>query len=757
MAIAAPLADPWRQRGERLPLFGQELLSQPLPAPPSAPGLAPTAEGDALAPAAPAAHLPAAAPGHRLRPGDQVRLVAWGGPDLNAALPISPEGQLAVPGFGAVPVAGLSRAEAQAAVTELLQVQFVEAGCVLAVERAAAHSVTVLGEVARPGTHTVPAEASVLEALRAAGGPLDRGSLRRVRVAGPDGQRHEVDLYPLLTGESLDDLAALDPGTVIAVPLAGPQVAVYGAVRRSYTFELRPGDDLAAAVALAGEPLPEADPARARLLREGPEGQELQVLAVAALTALAARDGDRLHLGIQADLDQRSAAVSVDGAVRAAGTYPMTADLTVGVLLAMAGGATPDADLERALVVRQLPQARQLHLTEDTTISVYEDLVTALTPDTALQSRDRLVVPQRPDLHDTTLSVHISGAVRAPGRFPLVPDMTAGDLLRLAGGITAEAQVDVADLVRISEAGTRRDVVRSAIDLRPILNREAEGPTLRNGDAVVVRKRSDARVRVTLEGEVTNVGEYVLPAGTTLGEALAITGGLTRWAFPEGARFFRVSEAEVAQRHLEMMMQDLGKAVAINERQLTQANDPQGREILQQTVIQQELELERMQRAQATGRMAGVDLLGILAEIDGADFVLQDGDRLVIPKRPGTIRVLGQVMTPGSLRFEPDLRVRSVIERAGGVSQQADEDRIFVVRANGSVVASAAYAGTAWDPDGRRWVRTNIKKIVLQEGDSVLVPPDLEYRISGVVLAKDLSQILFQVAATVGTIAVIGK
>ena len=125
--------------------------------------------------------------------------------------------------------------------------------------------------------------------------------------------------------------------------------------------------------------------------------------------------------------------------------------------------------------------------------------------------------------------------------------------------------------------------------------------------------------------------------------------------------------------------------------------------------------------------------------------------------RPGTVRVLGEVMTPGSIRFEDALQVQEVIQRSGGLTQQADENRIFVVRADGSVVASAAFSGTAWDPIDRRWVRTNIKKITLLEGDTVLVPPDLEYRINGMQLAKDWSQILFQVAATVGTIAVVGN
>jgi hypothetical protein len=97
------------------------------------------------------------------------------------------------------------------------------------------------------------------------------------------------------------------------------------------------------------------------------------------------------------------------------------------------------------------------------------------------------------------------------------------------------------------------------------------------------------------------------------------------------------------------------------------------------------------------------------------------------------------------------------MRRSGGLSQQADKKRTFVVRADGSVVAAAGFQGTYWDRNKRQWVRVSLDRIVLEEGDSVVVPPDLEYSPSGIVLAKDLSQILFQVAAAAGTVAVLAK
>ncbi|MFW5829953.1 MAG: SLBB domain-containing protein, partial [Planctomycetota bacterium] len=589
------------------------------------------------------------------------------------------------------------------------------------------------------------------------GGPLRRGSLRRISVTEPGSDSRVIDLYALAAGETAEPLQSLRPQSVIMVPLAGPHVQVFGEVRRSYTFELAPEASLAQVLELAGGLTSAADPDRIRLLREDRHGQDLQLLAMAQLAEVTVRDGDRLHIGRKASLDNSYNSVRVEGQVRSGGTYPIAADMTLSEALRLAGGMTPKADVEKIFIIRNLTEPAQLQLNDDVDLAVYQDLVTNAKPDTVLLPLDTIVVPAKPELSRATLTVQINGAIQHPGYYPLLPEMNAADLIRMAGGVRASAQVDEADLIRLKRIGEARTVERMAVDLRPILNDQTEGPLLRNGDTLVVRSTSEERISVSLEGEITNTGEFVFPAGTTLGQALAIAGGLTEWAFPAGARFFRASEAEVAEEQLDNLMRQLQQSKAVNESLLNNATDPSGRAALERTIVNQQIELERMQRAQATGRMTGVDVRGILALAPGTDFTLQEGDRLSIPMRPGTIRVLGEVMTPGSLRFEEGLQVRDVVRRAGGMSQQADEDRVFVIRADGTVVASAAYSGTAWDPAERRWVRTDIERITLLEGDTVLVPPDLEYRISGMQLAKDWSQILFQVAATVGTIAVIGN
>ena len=151
------------------------------------------------------------------------------------------------------------------------------------------------------------------------------------------------------------------------------------------------------------------------------------------------------------------------------------------------------------------------------------------------------------------------------------------------------------------------------------------------------------------------------------------------------------------------------------------------------------------------------DLERILASDEKADQVLQDGDRIDLPARPGSIRILGEIMVPGSLIFSEGLSVKEVVARSGGMTRQADEDSVFVVRADGSVVATAQGDTLAWDHDRRKWARTSLRGLKLMEGDAVIVPADVRYTDTTRRVVRDWTQIMFQVAATVGTIAVLAK
>ena len=760
---------------------------------------------------------------YRLQPGDQVRIVAWGGAPMNLVVPVDASGNLGLPEHGVVPVAGRTAGEAQALAIELLRSHFKNAGCVISVERPSATAITVTGEVLRPGTVLVPPGGTVIDALAAAGSVAPQGTMRGVRVSHPGAAPHEVDLYAALLEGDLSRIQALPPGTAVYVPMAGPQVTVFGAARRvprpdqggasgaavrpqvapaakdvlvtrelatgpndkpvfagealptetqvrsrpsvredpdtvaGLRIELKPGDTLAAALALAGGPSGEADLTAIRLVREGGQGQNLAQHAAADLAAIPAQDGDRLLLVPRSILPQGRLMIQISGAVRTPGIYGHAQGLTLAAVLAIAGGALPEADPASIVIRRTLATPQEMAVAPGLNALASEQVVSGRDPATVLQPGDVIVVPVRPPLGQQILNVSIEGAVQHPGSVPLAPGMTVRDLVNLAGGLAPDAAAESADLVRSVVGPTGQVTVgREAVDLKAILA-GAPGPVLTNRDALVVRRRANDRIRVQLRGELTTPGDLVLPTGATLTTVLSVAGGFTQRAFPQGGRLYRNSERMVQEEHLKEMTRRLSSTVGVNQRRLTGADNEPDKKALEASIANQQAELVRMQTASATGRMAGVRFADALTGAEGSDIPLADGDLIEIPPIPHSIRVVGEVMAPGSTVFEAGQRPADIISRSGGFTRQADRDYLFVVRADGSVVATEGRRGSAWDPQARQYVRTSVRSLVLQDGDTIVVPPDLSFHPSGMTLLKDWSTVVFQLATAAGTVAVLNK
>ena len=72
---------------------------------------------------------------------------------------------------------------------------------------------------------------------------------------------------------------------------------------------------------------------------------------------------------------------------------------------------------------------------------------------------------------------------------------------------------------------------------------------------------------------------------------------------------------------------------------------------------------------------------------DIPDFPLEDGDTFYIPPRFSTVQVAGAVYNANAFRYQPDKRLIAYLNDAGGATREADEKRIFVIRADGTVVS----------------------------------------------------------------------
>ena len=124
------------------------------------------------------------------------------------------------------------------------------------------------------------------------------------------------------------------------------------------------------------------------------------------------------------------------------------------------------------------------------------------------------------------------------------------------------------------------------------------------------------------------------------------------------------------------------------------------------------------------------------------DLMLQDGDSIVIPKRPQEIIVMGEVRNPGAEVYQPQLRVKDYINQNGGLTTYAAGDQIFVLQANGFAVSSDTPSVG------------NVEKMTLQAGDTIIVPQKVD-RYVGWRWTRDILDVLFKLAVTAATLKVI--
>lgn len=332
----------------------------------------------------------------------------------------------------------------------------------------------------------------------------------------------------------------------------------------------------------------------------------------------------------------------------------------------------------------------------------------------------------------------VFGEVKHPGRYPLTPRMSVSTLIEAAGGLTYNAFTINAELARtvISSKDERASIDVERIDLRKaIQGGTADDAILVGRDRLNILEKPNVKLQstVTLQGEVRFPGTYTVRQGETLGELLERAGGLTEFAHPQGAIFTREA--------LRLQEQKLLNQYAADMRAETAKKTFRADSNLGSVISDPEKTLafvEEASKSKALGRMV-VQLNRILKDERSADFMLEDGDFLFVPTFRNTVSIMGEVQVPITYLLDNKLDVNDYLNKAGGAKKQADEDRIFVVRADGSV----------YKPTSGYWFGNNHEE--LKAGDTIVVPIDTDYR-DALSTWTAATQILYQTGVAINAL-----
>lgn len=653
---------------------------------------------------------------YRLGPGDEVIIDIWGTNESTIRQEITPEGNIMVSQIGPVYLNGLTIAEANRHVRDVLAKKYAnvsgespESQVRVTLGQIRSIQVNVLGEVAVPGTYRLSSFSTVFHALYRAGGVSNIGTLRNIRVMRGGRTEATVDVYDyILYGKSESDIR-LEEGDVIIVPPYEQLVNIDGHVKRPMYYEMKVGETLATLIAYAGGFMGDAYENEVRVVRR--TGRENTLFSVQKdnYANWSLDDGDAVTVG--AILDRFANRVEVTGAVYRPGMYELGSGLqTVKDLVTRAEGITGDAFLSRVLLTRERED-----LTREVLAIDLEALLAGRIPDVPLQREDVLHVPSIHELQSQG-AFTVSGEVSRPGVYPYAENTTLEDLLVQAGGLLESASTVKVDVSRRLKDPSS---LQSNSELSKIFTFSVKDGYVIDGtpgfilepyDMVEVRRSPGYQVqrRVTIAGEALFAGGYTLvKKNERLSDLIRRAGGLTPDAYVRGGRLIRqMNEEERAQRQaaLDMAMMNAGSdSVSIAKLRL------------------------------GDSYTVGIELDKAL-ENPGSDYdvVLREGDYLYIPEYISTVRITGEVQYPNTVTYVSGKKVSYYIDQAGGYGKMAKKRRAYVIRLNGTVSRLKRFRKNAIEP-----------------GSQIIVPSKKERK--GVNIAEIMA--LTTSAASIGTMA----
>ncbi len=663
--------------------------------------------------------------GYQVGPGDELRVNIWGASRQTYNLQVSRDGNVVIDNLGPVYVSGLSIKEAEKRIISRLTEIYsglrgssarpANTYAEVTLGRVRSIKVTIVGEVRKPGTYTLPSVATAFNALYLSGGPTFIGSFRNVEVIRDNDIIAQIDVYGYLVGGKKTQNIVLQDQDIIRVAPYQNRIELKGQVKRPGYYEMQSDEALSAAIRYGGGFTNKAYTHRLRVTRNTSREKRIEDVQESNLDSFMPKNGDIVY--VDSILNRYANKLEIHGAVFRPGEYALEDGTTLMGLINRAEGLREDAFRNRVMIYRKNDNLFDKVLSAD-----LQQIADGTATDIPLQKEDVVRVFSIKELEEE-FNVEISGEVQNPGQFPFVYDMTLEDLVAVAGGLresASRARVEVARRVKDNtlpdstmDMETRKTAEVYQFSISKDLKITADGTqfTLKPFDQVFIRRSPNYEEQRTVyvKGEVKYPGKYAIKhKNEQVSDIIERAGGLTAYAYPEGAALIRLNPAYFEEKmEKEDRLRDSLRTV-MSQRDYTANSDynyyrdirPVGdidnrrfdntlfaaRPIAAEDTIFASVTVPSYRIRESKTQSIGIELKKILSRPGSRyNIRLLEGDTLEIPKKLETVRMSGELLYPISSRYDRKKTFRNYISEAGGFSKEADKKRSYIVYANGSV------------------------------------------------------------------------
>ncbi|CEN35985.1 SLBB domain-containing protein [Capnocytophaga cynodegmi] len=607
---------------------------------------------------------------YQVGPGDELLIEVWGATEGSFKQKVDTQGNIFINAIGKINVSGLSFEDVKTKINSHLKRIYsgisapngsynkVYTGVTITQVRTV--KVNIIGEVTVPGTYSLSALSTVLNALYACGGPTENGSFREINLVRNGQKIATFDVYEFLIHGSEKGNLPLKDQDVIIVPPYLNRVLIEGEVKRKGAYETKEGETLANLITFFGGFTSDAFTNTLVVERIKNAKREVKEVAFEDISNFLIQNGDKLK--VHPITEEYQNRLSIGGAVYQPGTYEFKEGMTAYDLLNRANGVRKEASLDRGLIFRTLNRVDY----QTINFSV-KDLIEERN-NIPLKDNDSIHIFYKDSLQMARF-IKVEGAVNKPKELPFMENMTVEDVIALAGGLSQGADASTIDIFREINDGDFRKLsqdfkVSANNELTPV---EGDVITLQPNDIVSVRyiKGYTPMQTITVEGEVVYPGIYSIRSkDERISDIIERVGGFSPYAYIKGATLIRkkLDEGDIKQ---EQFLDEIVMASSIG-------ND-------------NDKALKKIEKKSTEYRI-GIDLKKILQNKHSKyDLILNEGDVLLIPSEKQTIEIKGEVLAPSLVRYEKGLSLRDYVNRAGGFSDRAKKRSIYVMYANGDI------------------------------------------------------------------------
>lgn len=615
-------------------------------------------------------------------PDDEIAIDITGDNEANYNLKVSPEGTIRIEYAGIVSVSGLSVEQATSKIRSKLAGTYpgIRSGrtqVTIGIGNIRSIKVTLLGEVVKPGSYTLPSLATVFNALYVSGGPNENGSFREIEVIRGNRVIGKLDVYDFLLKGFQTNNVRLQDNDVIRVPTYRTRVEFVGEVKRPAIFEILPGESLQDAINFAGGFTDLAYKARIKVLKNTNKERKITDVFSEEFSTYKPQSGDKYF--VEPILERFANRVTIEGAVFRPGQFELEPGLTLENLIKKADGVTEDAFFPRGYITR----LRSDNSTELISFDLAK-IIAGTVPDVPLNREDIITISSIFDLREE-YSVTVNGEVREPGLFDYAQNMSLEDLIILAGGFKEGASARRIEISRRVKNSNQNSISAATaqvfqVDVDNDLKFKGEKFILEPFDIVNVRNEAGYEVQrqVKVEGEVKYPGTYTISRkNERVSDIVQRAGGLTALAYTSGASLKRPGAENADDKNKIDKKEEEKEKLAKFQRLQESSKDS--------VAIEQQQELLR-------NVYVGINLERILEKPGSKfDLILEEGDILRVPKQLQTVKVNGEVLFPVTTIYNSGSGFQQYISQAGGFSDRSLKRRSYIIYANGSVKSTKKF------------------------------------------------------------------